>query len=451
MDRAVNIRIKDFNEVDCGLTQDEAIIEANRCIQCKKPKCITGCPVGVDIPAFISACKSGDFKTAVQIIKLNNIFPAICGRVCPQETQCQGMCILGKHDKPIAIGKLERFVADMELQNGIEPPKKLSSTGKRICVVGSGPAGLSAAAELLKLGHHVTIFESLHELGGVLMYGIPEFRLPKHIVMTEIDQIVKLGAEIHTNYVVGQSVTIPELLSYDAVFIGTGAGLPYFMGIPGENLCGIYSANEYLTRVNLMGANKFPENTTPIKKGKNVVVIGGGNVAMDAARVARRLGGNVTLMYRRSELDMPARREEIRHAKEEGIEFLCCANPIKFISDDQQNVVGIEAIKMRLGSKEPTGKCSCTPINGSNFRIDADVVIEAIGQGSNTVLLRKIPDLDLKSNGCIIVDGNGQTNVSKVYAGGDITSGAATVILAMGTAKIAAQSINKMLCTSNKI
>jgi glutamate synthase (NADPH/NADH) small chain len=446
MERDANVRISDFNEVDLGFTEEEVRAEAARCIQCKKPMCINGCPVRIEIPAFIHACKIGKFRKAARIIKRNNMFPAICGRVCPQETQCQGKCVLRNKDvPPISIGHLERFVADWERRDGIEIPIHLPTTGKKVAVVGSGPAGLSAAAELARFGHAVTVFESLHEVGGVLTYGIPSFRLPKDIVRMESEQVKKLGVEIKTNYVVGRSVTIAELLRYDAVFLGTGAGLPYFMGLPGENLCGVYSANEFLTRVNLMGANKFPERDTPVKRGKNVVVIGGGNVAMDAARVARRMGSNVVLMYRRGEADMPARLDEIRHAKEEGIEFMWCTNPVRFIEGENKEVAGVEAIKMELGDPDNEGRCSFTPIVKSNFTIEADVVVEAIGQGSNPLLLQMLPDLARNKNGSVMVSGFGQTSIPKVYAGGDAATGAATVILAMGTAKDAAQEIDKML------
>jgi glutamate synthase (NADPH/NADH) small chain len=445
MDRDANVRIFDFEEVDLGFTEEEVRVEAARCIQCKKPMCVIGCPVGIDIPAFIHACAIGKFHEAAQIIKKENILPAICGRVCPQETQCQKECVLGSKNMPISIGHLERFVADWERRDGIKTPERLPATDKRVAVVGSGPAGLSAAAELARFGHTVTVFESLHEAGGVLMYGIPSFRLPKNIVQAESEQVKRLGVEIKTNYVVGRSVPVSELLNYDAVFIGTGAGLPYFMGIPGENLCGIYSANEFLTRVNLMGADKFPERDTPVKRGKRVVVIGGGNVAMDAARVARRMGADVVLMYRRDEADMPARLDEIRHAKEEGIEFMCCTNPVRFIGDKNKMVSGVEAIKMEFSSARNEDLRSFAPIVGSNFVVDVDMAVEAVGQGTNPLLLRMLPDLARNKNGNIAVNSLGQTSIPKVYAGGDVTTGAATVILAMGTAKNVARAIDSML------
>ena len=374
MDRNPNLRITDFNEVDLGLSREEVIAEAKRCIQCKKPRCISGCPVGIDIPAFIQAIADEKFQDAADIIKKDNMLPAVCGRVCPQETQCQGECILGKKDLPISIGQLERFVADFERKKGAKCPKCAPATGKKVAVVGAGPAGLACAAELARRGHSVTVFESLHEAGGVLMYGIPAFRMPKDIVQYEIDQVKRLGVVIKTNHIVGRSVSVDELLSYDAVFLGTGAGLPYFMGIPGENLPGVYSANEFLTRVNLMGANKFPENDTPVKVGKKVVVVGGGNVAMDAARVARRMGAEVTLMYRRGEADMPARLDEVRHAKEEGIIFMTATNPIALL-DGNNTVCGVQAVKMELGTAGDDGQCSFYPNEGSEFAVEADVVI----------------------------------------------------------------------------
>lgn len=442
MDRNAADRIKDFNEVDLGFTKEEVVAEAKRCLQCKKPLCIAGCPVGINIPAFIKAIAEEKFDEAVAIIKEDNMLPAICGRVCPQETQCQGKCILGKKETPISIGHLERFVADNETERTV--PAIAAPTNKKIAVVGSGPAGLSAATELARLGHSVTVFESLHEAGGVLMYGIPAFRLPKSIVQEEIDAVKKLGVEIKTNHVVGRSVPVDELLSYDAVFLGTGAGLPFFMGIEGENLPGVYSANEYLTRVNLMGANNFPANDTPVKRGTKVVVVGGGNVAMDAARVAKRMGADVTLMYRRSEKDMPARHDEIIHAKEEGIVFMTETNPVRFLGENN-TVCGVEAVKMKLGEPGADGRSSFSAVEGSNFTVEADVVVQAIGQGPNPLLLRMLPELARNKNGSVTVDETGKTSVAKIYAGGDVATGAATVILAMGTAKDAARAIDKAL------
>lgn len=441
MDRVAEERVKDFEEVDTGYTKEQAIAEAKRCIQCKKPHCIDGCPVGVNIPKFIAYIAEEKFGEALDTIKEDNMLPAICGRVCPQETQCQGVCILGKKGEPISIGHLERFVADNETA---KVPEVAEPSGKSVAVVGSGPAGLSAAAELARLGHKVTVFESLHKAGGVLMYGIPSFRLPKDIVQDEIEMLCKLGVEINTNHVVGRSVPVDELLSYDAVFLATGAGLPFFMGVEGENLTGVYSANEFLTRVNLMGANKFPQNDTPVKVGKNVVVVGGGNVAMDAARVAKRMGSSVTLMYRRGEEDMPARADEIRHAKEEGINFMTQTNPVKFLGNEGA-VCGVEAVKMELGSKGDDGRCSFRVIDGSNFTVEADVVIEAIGQGPNPLLISMLPELSRNRNGSVAVNCLGETSMKKVYAGGDVATGAATVILAMGTAKDAARGIDRKL------
>lgn len=441
MDREAEARIKDFDEVDTGFTKEEAVAEAKRCIQCKKPHCIDGCPVGINIPKFIKAISEEKFADALEIIKEDNMLPAVCGRVCPQETQCQGVCILGKKGKPISIGHLERFAADSEKA---ETPKVAKASGKKVAVVGSGPAGLSAAAELARLGHKVTVFESLHKAGGVLMYGIPSFRLPKDIVDDEIAELKKLGVEIKTNHVVGRSVPVDELLSFDAVFLGTGAGLPFFMGIEGENLPGVYSANEFLTRVNLMGANKFPENDTPVKFGKKVIVIGGGNVAMDAARVAKRMGAEVTLMYRRGEADMPARLDEVRHAKEEGVVFMTQTNPVKILGENNA-VCGVEAVKMCLGSKGDDGRCSFSVEEGSNFTVEADVVVEAIGQGPNPLLISMLPELNRNKNGSIAVNCLGETSMDRVYAGGDVATGAATVILAMGTAKDAARGIDKKL------
>ncbi|MFA4849170.1 MAG: NADPH-dependent glutamate synthase [Methanoregula sp.] len=442
-DRPVDKRLHDFNEVDGGLTADEAKIEAERCLQCKKPLCIKGCPVSIDIPAFIREVASDDFKKAAAIIKEQNMLPAICGRVCPQEVQCEGQCVLGIKDKPISIGELERFVADTERAHGMVPPQKKASTGRRVAVVGAGPAGLTASAELARMGYKVTLFESLHSAGGVLMYGIPAFRLPKDIVKAEIDAVLSLGVDLKLNHLVGRSVTVKELLSYDAVFLGTGAGLPYFMGLPGENLPGVYSANEFLTRVNLMHADKFPVYDTPIKKGSRVVVVGGGNVAMDAARVARRLGGKVSLVYRRREEDLPAREAETLRAKEEGIEFVMCTNPVKILGD--QVITGVECVRMEMCDLDQSGRPEPAPIEGSHFTIDADVFIAAIGQGPNPLLISEIPELKRGKRGNVIVDDEFRTSMRKVFAGGDVATGAATVILAMGAAKNAAHTIDKML------
>jgi len=442
-DRPAEIRIHDFEEVDLGLTPDEAVAEAERCLQCKKPLCVKGCPVGIDIPGFVHQVAEGNFPAAARSLKDQNMLPAICGRVCPQETQCEGVCVLGNKETPIRIGALERFVADWERQNNPTLPDVARPTGKRVAVVGSGPAGLTAAAELARAGHAVTIFESLHAAGGVLAYGIPAFRLPKDIVRAEIEQVLALGVRLKKNHLVGMSVGLDELLGYDAVFLATGAGLPAFMGIPGENLNGVYSANEFLTRVNLMHADAFPEYDTPVLHAGRVAVIGGGNVAMDAARVARRLGAKVYLIYRRGEEEMPARRAEVVHAKEEGIEFLTCTNPIRILG--KGGVTGIECVKMSLCEMDASGRRSPEPIEGSGFTLDVDMVIQAIGTSPNPLLVSLIPGLERGRKGNVVVDKNGRTSIPHVYAGGDIATGAATVIEAMGTAKRAAAAINAML------
>ncbi len=442
-ERPAEIRIRDFGEVDLGLSPVEAVAEADRCLRCKKPFCVSGCPVGIDIPAFVQEVAAGNFRGAARIVREQNMFPAICGRVCPQETQCEGACILGNKETPIRIGALERFVADWERENDPTHPEVATPTGKRVAVVGSGPAGLTAAAELARAGHAVTIFESLHEAGGVLTYGIPAFRLPKDVVKAEIDQVLALGVRLKKNHLAGRSVGVDELLAYDAVFLATGAGLPAFMGIPGENLNGVYSANEFLTRVNLMHADAFPEFDTPVMHGARVAVIGGGNVAMDAARVARRLGARVFLIYRRGEEEMPARRVEVLHAKEEGIEFYTCTNPTRILGE--QCVTGIECVKMSLCGLDASGRPSPEPIEGSEFTLDVDMVIQAIGTSPNPLLVSLIPGLERGRKGNVVVDEEGRTSIPHVFAGGDIATGAATVIEAMGSAKRAAAAINTML------
>ncbi|MDD3135377.1 MAG: NADPH-dependent glutamate synthase [Methanoregula sp.] len=442
-DRAVTDRLRDFGEVDGGLTPDEAIREAERCLQCKKPLCVKGCPVGIDIPSFVREIATGNFRRAAVIIKEQNMLPAICGRVCPQEVQCEGACLLGKKEVPVAIGSLERFTADWERAHGAVLPQKKPSTGRRVAVVGAGPAGLTAAGELARLGYHVTLYESLHAAGGVLMYGIPAFRLPKTIVQSEIETVIALGVDLKLNHLVGRSVPVNELLNFDAVFIGTGAGLPYFMGLPGENLPGVYSANEFLTRVNLMHADQFPAFDTPVKRGSRVVVVGGGNVAMDAARVARRLGGEVTLVYRRRKEDLPARQAEIARAEEESVAFVMCTNPVRILGD--QSVTGVECVRQEMGAEDATKRPEPTPIPGSEFILEADVCVEAIGQGPNPLLIHELPALARGKRGNIIVDENGRSSIRHVYAGGDVATGAATVILAMGAAKTAAHAINRML------
>jgi glutamate synthase (NADPH/NADH) small chain len=444
-------RAKNFFEVPYGYTPEEAIEEASRCLNCLKPACRTGCPVSVNIPEFIRLIKDGRFIEAAWKIKEDNALPAICGRVCPQETQCESMCVLNKKGQPISIGNLERFAADYEREHGeIRLPERNKPTGKKIAVIGSGPGGLTCAADLIKNGHDVTIYEALHKPGGVLVYGIPEFRLPKIIVEKEVEYIKSLGVEIVLNAVIGKLYTIDELLhdkGYDACFIATGAGLPIFLNIPGENLNGIYSANEFLTRANLMKAYLFPEYDTPIRRGKKVAVFGGGNVAMDAARVALRLGSEkVYLIYRRSENEMPARKAEIHHAKEEGIEFLFLTNPIRFIDDGKGNLCAVQCIKMELGEPDESGRRKPVPIKGSEFEIEIDVAIPALGTRSNPLLLKTIPDIKLNSRGYIIADENtGMTSKPGVFAGGDIVTGSATVILAMGAGKKAAKAINEYL------
>ncbi|MEG6615514.1 NADPH-dependent glutamate synthase [Peptococcaceae bacterium 1198_IL3148] len=443
-------RVNNFNEVALGYDEQTALTEASRCLNCKKPKCMEGCPVEVPIPEFISSIKEGDFAGAIKKIKTKNSLPAVCGRVCPQENQCEKYCILGKKGDPVGIGRLERFVADYELLHGGEPIEKAAPTGKRVAVVGSGPAGLTAAGDLAKMGHHVTVMEALHVAGGVLMYGIPEFRLPKDkVVQKEIEKIKELGVEIKTNYVVGQLDSIDELLAegYDAVFIGTGAGLPYFMNIPGENLNGVYSANEFLTRTNLMKAYQFPEHDTPIKVGERVAVIGAGNVAMDAARTALRLGAKESyIVYRRSEKEMPARHEEIEHAQEEGVKFALLTSPVEFLGDENGNLKAMKCVKYQLGEPDASGRCRPVPIAGSEYEMAVDNVVLALGQGPNPLVPRTTPGLELTKKGNIVAnEETGETSKPGVFAGGDIVTGAATVIKAMGAGKKAARAINDYL------
>lgn len=444
------MRIQNFDEVALGYTREQAMREASRCLQCKKAFCVEGCPVDIDIPAFIAKVKEGDFMAAIHKIKEKNSLPAVCGRVCPQEEQCEAKCILGKKKDPIAIGRLERFVADYEFSQGeARVPKLPEPTGKRVAIIGAGPAGLTAAGELCKIGHKVTVFEALHAPGGVLVYGIPEFRLPKWIVQRESDYIGKLGAEIKVSYIVGKAKTIDQLMQdgYDAVFIGTGAGLPYFLNIPGENLNGVYSANEFLTRVNLMKAYLFPEYNTPIRLGRKIAVIGGGNVAMDSARTSLRLGAEkVYLVYRRSREEMPAREEEIENAFEEGIEPRLLTNPIRILGDERGWVTGLECVRMELTEPDDSGRRRPIPIQGSEHVIDVDMVVVAIGQGPNPLLTSTTPGLKLTKWGNIVADEEtGRTSKKGVFAGGDIVTGAATVILAMGAGKKAALSIHQYL------
>lgn len=440
-------RRKNFNEVALGYTKEDALAEASRCLSCKDPKCVEGCPVNVDIPGFIKLVCEEDFSGAIEKIKGTNALPAICGRVCPQETQCEALCVLGKKGQPVAIGRLERFCADYERQTGVKVPEVPEPTGKKVAVVGSGPAGLTAAADLAKLGHKVTIFESLHKAGGVLSYGIPEFRLPKEIVRQEVEYIKQLGVELKPNYIIGRIKTLDELCDeFDAVFLGTGAGLPSFMGISGENFNGVYSANEFLTRVNLMKAYD-PEYDTKVRVGKHVVVVGGGNVAMDAARSALRLGAEeVSIVYRRGEDEMPARREEIEHAKEEGINFRLLTNPVGILGDEKFNVTAVECIKMELGEPDKSGRRSPVPVEGSEFTIPADVVVIAIGTSPNPIIFKGSEGLDQNRRGTVVADEEtGATSKCGVFAGGDVVTGAATVISAMGAGKKAAKAIDEYL------
>jgi glutamate synthase (NADPH/NADH) small chain len=447
------VRVKNFREVPYGLTPDLAILEASRCIQCKNPACIKGCPVEVQIPEFIDLVRQGKFIEAARKIKETNALPAVCGRVCPQEEQCEMPCVLGKKYEPVAVGRLERFVADFERVTGnVEIPKVAPPTGKRVAIVGAGPAGLTVAGDLVKLGHDVTIFEALHKPGGVLMYGIPEFRLPKDIVQAEVDYICKLGAKLECNAVIGKSITIDELLNeegFQTCFIGTGAGLPYFMNIPGENLIGIYSANEFLTRANLMKAYLFPHADTPLTRGRHVAVVGGGNVAMDAARTALRMGAEkVYVVYRRSKKEMPARIEEIHHAEEEGIEFHLLTNPLRFLGNDEAWVTEIECQRMELGEPDSSGRRRPVPIKGSEFRLSVDTVVMSIGNGANPLVPATTPGLDTNKWGNILADQEtGKTSKRGVFAGGDIVIGAATVILAMGAGRKAAAAMHEYLMT----
>jgi len=444
------VRAGNFDEVPLGYTAEQARQEAERCLGCKNPACMEGCPVNVDIRTFLTLTKQGDFVGAARAIKRTNALPAICGRVCPQESQCEAKCVLSKKFESVAIGRLERFVADYERENNlIELPEKQPATGKRVAVVGSGPSGLAVAGDLVLLGHEVHIFEAFHKPGGVLMYGIPEFRLPKRIVEQEVDYLVRLGVRLELNSVVGASVTIDELLGehgFDAVFIGVGAGLPSFMNLPGEDLGGVYSASEYLTRSNLMKAYRFPEYDTPVVRGRKVSVIGGGNVAMDAARTALRLGAEIVqIVYRRSREEMPARAEEIHHAEEEGVVFRLLTNPIAFEGDDRGMVQRMKCVRMELGEPDQSGRRRPVTVPGSEFTIDSDLVIVAIGSGANPLLTKSTPGLGLNRWGYIVADAHGRTNKKGVWAGGDIVTGSATVIEAMGAGRLAASDIHLYL------
>ncbi len=448
-EQAPAVRATNFEEVCLGYNADEAMEEAARCLNCKNAKCMTGCPVNIEIPRFIEQVKDGNFEKAAQVIGESSSLPAVCGRVCPQESQCEGKCILGIKGEPVSIGKLERFVADWARENHIEPVGASEKKGKKVAVIGSGPAGLTCAGDLAKMGYDVKIFEALHEAGGVLVYGIPEFRLPKQTVVAhEVENVKKLGVEIETNVIIGKSITIDELIEeegYDAVFIGSGAGLPKFMGIPGEQANGVFSANEFLTRNNLMKA--FREDyDTPIHRGKKVAVIGGGNVAMDAARTALRLGAETYIVYRRGEAELPARVEEVHHAKEEGIQFHLLRNPKEILVDDKGWVRGLRVIKMDLGEPDESGRRRPVEVPGSEYELEVDTVIMALGTSPNPLISSTTEGLDVNKWQCIIADEqNGATTKEGVYAGGDAVTGAATVILAMGAGKAAAKGIDEYL------
>jgi glutamate synthase (NADPH) small chain len=449
-EQPANERRRNFEEVPYGYTVDLAMKEAERCLQCKDPRCKQGCPVEIDIPQFIGKIKEGDFEGAIRKLWEKNSLPAVCGRVCPQEVQCEGMCIVGKKGEPVAIGNLERFAADYQREHGKEilPPLP-ESTGKNVAVVGAGPAGLTVAGDLLQKGHAVSIFEALHGPGGVLLYGIPEFRLPKAIVAQECNFLERLGAKIEVNSVIGRSETVDELLSrFDAVFLGVGAGLPVFLKIPGEHYIGVYSANEYLTRSNLMKAYEFPTYDTPIVKGKHVATFGGGNVAMDCARTALRLGAEHSyIIYRRSMAELPARTAEVHHAEEEGVEFLLLNNPTKFLGDDATGrLTGVEVLKMELGEPDASGRRRPVPIKGSEYTVELDTAVVAIGSGSNPLLTKSTPGLELNKWGYIVADPKtGKTMKPRVWAGGDIVTGSATVILAMGAGRLASKSMHDYL------
>lgn len=446
----VEVRRRNFNEVALGYSPETAVEEAQRCLDCPRPGCVAGCTVEIDIPGFIRCIAPKDFAGGIRVIKEKNCLPAICGRVCPQEEQCEEACLLKKRGGQIAIGRLERFLADWEAAQGeVEIPQIPPSTGRSAAVVGGGPAGLTVAGDLIKLGHRVTIFEALHKMGGVLIYGIPEFRLPKAIVQREVDYLRRLGVEIITDFVVGKTRTVDSLLEeYDAVFIGSGAGLPWFMNIPGENLNGVYSANEYLTRMNLMRGFPFPDYHTPIKEHKRVAVIGGGNVAMDCARTALRLGAEVRIVYRRWREELPAREEEIENAEEEGVIFDFLTLPVRYLGDSQGWVREMECLKMKLGEPDASGRRRPIPIEGSEYRLPVDAVICAIGNSPNPLIAATTPGLEVGKNGNLVVDeATGKTSRERIWAGGDVVTGAATVILAMGAGRKAARSIHEYLCS----
>jgi glutamate synthase (NADPH/NADH) small chain len=442
------VRAHNFEEVCLGYDKEEAMLEASRCLHCKKPMCVSACPVNIQIPDFIEQVKNGDFAAAAEVIARDSSLPAICGRVCPQETQCEGKCILGNKGEAVAIGKLERFVADWSRENGVKFNECKPANGKKVAIVGSGPSGLACATDLAKAGFKVHVFEVLHKVGGVLQYGIPEFRLPKdRVVSREVEALKDLGVEFETDVIVGRTVTVDDLMEkegYDAVFIGTGAGLPRFMNIPGENFNGVVSANEFLTRNNLMHA--YEEGyETPIYAGAKCVVVGGGNVAMDAARTALRLGAEVTIVYRRTETELPARREEVHHAKEEGIVFSMLSNPVEVLGDEKGWVRGVRCIRMELGEPDASGRRSPIPVPGSEFDIECDVVIMALGTSPNPLIASTTPGLETNRHGCVVLNEQDQTSRKYVYAGGDAVTGAATVILAMGAGRKAAAAIMRDL------
>ena len=450
-EQPADIRNKNFEEVALGYTKEMAIDEAQRCLNCPKPRCVEGCPVNVEIPKFIKAVSEENFAEAIKILKRKNSLSAVCGRVCPQENQCESKCVLGIKGEPVAIGRLERFVADYAREHGLDKVEasEIVAKGKKVAIVGSGPSGLTAAGDLAKLGYDVTIYEAFHVAGGVLMYGIPQFRLPKEIVQHEIKALKDLGVKIVVNAVIGRTFTIKELMEeegFDAVYVGTGAGLPYFMDIDGENLNGVYSANEFLTRVNLMKAYQFPKVATPVYCGKKAAIVGAGNVAMDAARTAKRLGAeHVYIVYRRGEDEMPARKEEIHHAKEEGIELRLLNNPVRILGDDKGWVNGLECVKMELGEPDASGRRSPVEVKGSEYVLDVDMVVMAIGQGPNPLIKQTTPELEVNKRGNIVANEVGATSILGVFAGGDIVTGAATVISAMGAGKRAAAAIDEYL------
>ncbi len=443
-----NVRNKNFKEVALGYTYEQALDEANRCLNCKNKPCVGGCPVAIDIPAFIAKIKEEDIEGAYRILTKSSSLPAVCGRVCPQESQCESKCVRGIKGEPVAIGRLERFVADWHMNNSTEKPVKPESNGHKVAVIGAGPAGLTCAGDLAKKGYEVSVFEALHVAGGVLSYGIPEFRLPKTIVQKEIDELKNLGVKIDTDFVIGKTLSVDELFDeygFESVFIGSGAGLPRFMNIPGENLKGVYSANEFLTRTNLMKAYK-PDSATPIKKNTSVAVVGGGNVAMDAARCAKRLGAeNVYIIYRRGEEELPARKEEVHHAKEEGIIFTLLTNPVEILGDENKSVCGIKVIDMELGEPDASGRRRPVAKQGSEHTIDVDCVIMSIGTSPNPLIRTTTPGLETNRHGCIVADENGLTSRPGVFAGGDAVTGAATVILAMGAGKTAAKAMDEFV------